>query len=507
MRVTEFLAARVYLARTMRPPSQSLIAMFAAFVFYLPAVFAQSAQSTNPTPQITAPTQSKAWTGDLDVLLKHRFIRVAVPYSKTFYYTVKGVQWGVSYEAGKAFETYLNTKYPQKNKNIKIHVMFFVTPRDKVIKNLNDGFVDVAIAGLTITPERLKLVDFSDPTVSDISEVVVTGPTGPQLSTLEDLAGKEVFLRKTSSYWEHLETVNERFKKENKPAIKLSAVPEDLGDEDLLQMINAGLLPTIVVNDWTAKLWDKLLTKIQVHSNVAVATGGSLGWAVRKNSPQFLADINDFVRKNRQGTKFGKEILARYTGSTYMLKQAVSPESMKRFDETAEIFRKYGSKYSVDYLLMMAKGFQESGLNQNVKSPVGAIGVMQLMPATGKEMNVGDISQVEPNIQAGIKYSDLMMEKYYGKEPVDDLNKILFAFAAYNCGPARVKQLRAEAAQKGLDPNVWINNVEIIAAARVGAETVNYVSNIYKYYVAYKLIAVQEEQRKKARESIQKKPS
>jgi membrane-bound lytic murein transglycosylase MltF len=132
--------------------------------------------------------------------------------------------------------------------------------------------------------------------------------------------------------------------------------------------------------------------------------------------------------------------------------------------------------------------------------------VMQLMPETGKEMNVGDITQESPNIQAGIKYFRLMVDKYYGNEPMDDLNKVLFTFASYNCGPNRVKQLRAEAAAKGLDPNIWINNVEVIAAARVGAETVTYVSNIYKYYVAYKLIAVQEEQRRKARQSIQQKP-
>jgi len=157
----------------------------------------------------------------------------------------------------------------------------------------------------------------------------------------------------------------------------------------------------------------------------------------------------------------------------------------------------------MDYLLMMAEGFQESGLKQDVKSPVGAIGVMQLMPATGKEMQVGDITQLGPNIHAGIKYFHNMEEKYFGNEPMDDLNKVLFTFAAYNCGPGRVKQLRAEAPQKGLDPNVWISNVEVIAAARVGMETVAYVSNIYKYYVAYKLIAVQNEQRSKARETIQ----
>jgi membrane-bound lytic murein transglycosylase MltF len=133
---------------------------------------------------------------------------------------------------------------------------------------------------------------------------------------------------------------------------------------------------------------------------------------------------------------------------------------------------------------------------------VGAIGIMQLMPATGKEMKVGDITQQEPNIHAGIKYSHLMEEKYFANEPMDNLNKVLFTFAAYNCGPARVKQLRAEAAEKGLDPNVWINNVEVIAAARIGIETVTYVSNIYKYYVAYRLVTEQMEQRRKARESV-----
>jgi len=158
-------------------------------------------------------------------------------------------------------------------------------------------------------------------------------------------------------------------------------------------------------------------------------------------------------------------------------------------------------------LLMMAEGYQESGLNQHAKSSVGAIGVMQLMPETGAEMKVGDIHQEDANIHAGIKYFRSMMDRLYSSEPMDDLNKVLFTLAAYNCGPGRVKELRTGATAKGLNPNIWINNVEVIAAARIGAETVNYVSNIYKYYVAYKLIAVQEEQRRKARESFQEKAS
>jgi membrane-bound lytic murein transglycosylase MltF len=152
-----------------------------------------------------------------------------------------------------------------------------------------------------------------------------------------------------------------------------------------------------------------------------------------------------------------------------------------------ELFQKYGAQYNIDYLLMAAQGYQESTLDQNVKSPVGAIGVMQVMPRTGKQLNVGDISKVEPNIHAGVKYMRFMMDQYFKDEPMDNLNKGLMTIASYNAGPARVRQLRREAEKRGLDPNVWFGNVERVASERIGRETVTYVSNIYKYYIAYTL--------------------
>ena len=474
--------------------------VLAASTACLPVLGQASSPAKNQV--IKPPTTTKQWTGDMDELLKHRVIRVGVPYSKTLYYTVKGVQYGTAYETGKEFEKYLNKKYPQANKNIKVLVMFFVTPRGEAATRLQNGTLDILAGGVGVSVERQKVIDFSDPIYRDTKEIIVTAPNGPQIHSLDDLAGKPVYVRKSSTYYEHLQSLNERFKKEGKAAVNVQPVPEDIGDEDLLDMVNAGLVPTIVVNGWTATLWKGLLPKMQVHDDVPLSTGGAFAWGVRKNSPKLLADINDFLKTHKQGTAFGQQLLSRYVGGTYMLKQAVSEAAMKQFQATAAQFQKYAGQYQMDYLLMMAEGFQESGLNQTVKSPVGAIGVMQLMPATGKEMNVGDITQQDPNIHAGIKYFHQMEEKYFGNEPMDELNKVLFTFAAYNCGPGRVKQLRAEAATKGLDPNVWINNVEVIAAARIGMETVTYVSNIYKYYVAYKLIAVQEEQRRKARESI-----
>jgi membrane-bound lytic murein transglycosylase MltF len=152
------------------------------------------------------------------------------------------------------------------------------------------------------------------------------------------------------------------------------------------------------------------------------------------------------------------------------------------------LFKKYGEQYRINWLLMAAQGYQESQLDQGRRSGVGAIGVMQLMPATGKQMQVGDITELDSNIHAGVKYVRFMVDTYYKKEPMDELNKVLFAFASYNAGPERIRSLRKEAAARHLNPNVWFDNVERVAAEHIGRETVQYVSNIYKYYIAYSLV-------------------
>ena len=156
---------------------------------------------------------------------------------------------------------------------------------------------------------------------------------------------------------------------------------------------------------------------------------------------------------------------------------------------------------------MAAQGYQESTLDQTVKSPVGAIGLMQVMPPTGKELNVGDISQIDPNIHAGVKYMRFMMDQYFKDEPMDELNKSLMTFAAYNAGPGRLRQLRRETKERGLDPNRWFNNVERVASERIGRETVTYVSNIYKYDITYKLVADQRDRREAAKADIGKRKS
>jgi membrane-bound lytic murein transglycosylase MltF len=235
-----------------------------------------------------------------------------------------------------------------------------------------------------------------------------------------------------------------------------------------------------------------------VHDDVAVRTGGEIAWAIRKGSPQLKAMLDDFATRNKVGSSIGNQLLTRYLKDQKYVKNAASAQEQKKFLALVQYFQKYGEQYDVDWVLMGAQGYQESQLNQNARSSVGAIGVMQLMPATAKEMNVGDVKQVDANIHAGIKYMRWMIDNYYGDEPMTELDKALFAFASYNAGPGRISQLRKEAAKRGLDPNVWFQNVEYVAAEKIGHETVTYVSNIFKYYIAYRLVLENRATREKA---------
>jgi membrane-bound lytic murein transglycosylase MltF len=433
-------------------------------------------------------------------MVEHRLIRVGVTFNRTFYFVDKGVQRGVAYEYGRLMEDTINEKLGRGN--IKVHVFFVPVPYDKLLPSLIDGTVDLVAAQLTITPERQKRVDFSDPTRANVNEILVTPPGGPALASVEDLSGRRVFVRKSSSYYQSLLALNAKLRARGREPVLIEAAPENLQDDDLLEMVNAGLLPAVIVDDYLARFWQKVFPDIVLHENVAVRSGGSLGIAIRKNSPQFKAALNRFMGKHGLGSAFGNQIERRYLVNTTYAKNAASEAERKKFLAVVELFRKYSDRYELDFLLMAAQGYQESRLDHSARSRVGAVGIMQVMPATGKELKVGDISQLEPNIHAGVKYMRSMMDANFSKEPMDALNKGLFTFASYNAGPGRVRQLRKEAQKRGLDPNVWFGNVEQIASERIGRETVTYVSNIYKYYVAYRLVMEENERRNAAKAKL-----
>jgi membrane-bound lytic murein transglycosylase MltF len=476
-------------------------------VFAAPKVTAQPAEKT-PSVKTSQPTRKlvdvavKKWTGDLDGMIKRRVIRALVPFSRTFYFNDRGTERGLAYEALRLFEEDLNKKL--KTKNVRLHVVFLPVSRDKFIPYLREGKGDIAMGNLTITPNRLKEVDFSRPANRDVSEIVVTGPASKPVASKEDLSGQEVYVRKSSSFYESLEQLNADFAKRKKAPVKIRLAPESLEVEDLLEMVNAGLVKCTIVDSYIGEFWKQVFPKIVLNTVAAVRTGGETGWMFRQKSPKLKAAVDSFLARYPEGSKTRNMLLQKYLKNTKYVKEATSQAEIAKFEKVIDTFQKYGNQYELDFLLMMAQGYQESRLDHKARSKAGAIGIMQVMPATGKELKVGDIRQLEPNIQAGVKYIRFMIDQYYKNEPMDRLNKGLFAFAAYNAGPNRIDQFRKLAAKRKLDPNIWFNNVELIAAEKIGRETVTYVSNIFKYYLAYQLIVEEEKTRKEAIKEMKK---
>ena len=437
-----------------------------------------------------------AWSGDLDGMLERRQVRLLVVPSRTFYFVDKGQQRGLFYDRGRAYEDDLNKK--RGKKQLRVDVIFVPVSQDDLLPALIQGRGDVAAANLTVTPERQAWVDFSAPLWTHVDEIVVTGPASPEIHDLEDLGGQEIFVRLSSSYFQSLWHLNERLGKAGKPPVKVKPAPDALADEDILEMLNAGLIRFAVVDDNKAEFWSQVLPNLRLHPELALRTEGQIAWAFRKNSPLLKASLDDFARRHGKGTAFGNQKFREYLKSAKYVQNAASQQEISKLLHTIHYFQTYAAQYDFDWLMLAAQGYQESRLDQNVKSAVGAIGVMQVMPTTGAELKVGDIRQTENNIHAGTKYLRMLLDRYFPDAKFDSLNRCLFAFAAYNAGPARVAGLRKQAASRGLDPNLWFNNVEVIAAEKIGQETVRYVSNIFKYYVAYQLVVEQQHEREKA---------
>jgi membrane-bound lytic murein transglycosylase MltF len=414
-------------------------------------------------------------------------IRVAVTYSKTHYFVDKGRQRGFAYDNLAEFEKFLRRRHGRRH-GVPISIVFMPVPRDELFTRLRDGRADLAVANLTITPERQALADFTTPLFSGSREVLVTSSDAPALASPDALSGQEVVVRGSSSFREHLDALNARLSAAGKAPVRVILADEHLETEDLLEMVNAGLIGATVADEYIADLWKGVFTGLQIQRQAPIAEGTSIAWAVRKGAPHLLAEANAFLATHRAGTSFGNELRTRYLKDPRWARRAMDQREVKKFDDLVGLFQRYGDRYGFDHLLLLAQAYQESGLDQRCRSAAGAIGVMQVLPTTGALMHVGDIRDLNANVHAGAKYLRTLVEDYFSDPAIGDLDRMLFAFAAYNAGPNRVQALRRKAAARGLDPNVWFGNVEAMASQVMGLETVHYVSNISKYYLAYRMV-------------------
>ena len=459
-----------------------------------PGKFLLSSSEQGLPPELVPLTQ--AWSGDFDGMAERRVIRILTVFQLGGYFLDGPQEKGMTYDFAKLFEKFLNERL--NTGNVKIHVVLIPVRFDQLLDGLVQGYGDIAAAGLTITGERDELVDFSSPLASKVNEVIITGPSSPTVNNIDDLAGKQVYAKPGSSYIDSLIELNLDFSERGMAQIEILETPTSLEDVELLEMVAAGLLPIIVMDDHKARFWAEIFETLQVRNDLAIKSGQQIAWAFRKNSPLLASEVNEFIRTNGKGTLMGNILIKRYLNNTKWAINALDTGSLEKFEQTIAIFERYSGEYGFDHLMIAAQGYQESRLDQSVRSSAGAVGIMQLLPSTAadKNVNIPGIENAEQNIHAGVKYLHFVRQRYFDNPELDDFNAALFSFAAYNAGPARVRGLRKKAEESGLDPNKWFNNVELIAAKEIGRETVQYVSNIYKYYVAYRLIFDKQQARK-----------
>ena len=424
-----------------------------------PAADAPVPPDSLSSPTITELSRlvSQRWDVDLDSLVARRVIRVLVVPSKLLYFEDRGRLRGASYETVEEFERTLNRKF--KTGSLPVECVYIPVPRDELITRLAEGRGDVAVGTITVTPERQELVDFSVPVYADAREIVVTGPGAPELGSLEELSGQEVYVRPSSSHAEHLRRLNEQWRARGIRPVILRPADENLEDGDILELVNTGVVPITVVDGQDADIYGSVLSGLKVRNDLQVASGGAFAWAVRKGTPKLMAEVNEFVRRHRVGTEFGNIIARRYFRDNPWLRNPTAPRAMQRFDKMVGLFRKYGAEFGLDPLLLLAQGYQESGLDQSRRSHAGAVGVMQIKPATaaGPPIGIKGVDHLENNVHAGAKYLRFIIDRYYRDAPMTPLDREIFAVASYNAGPARIAGSQTEGGLRRPEPQPLVS--------------------------------------------------
>ncbi len=459
-------------------------AVFAAALIL--AVAPASAQAQDTEADALLELAGQKWTGDLDGMIARGFVRILTAYNPIYFSYNGDAESGLAADIAREFQKRMVEWYGKKGRSLT--VVTVPVPRDELIPRLLAGQGDIIVANMTITPERAKSVQFSDPVGSGVRELVVTSKDVGPITDLDALAGRTLSLRPSSSYFEHMTEINAARKATGKPAIAIEPMEEVLEDYDVLELLNAGVLEATIVDGHKARLWAQVFENIVVNRDVAVNEGGAIAWAIRPDSPQLLEGVNRFMDVFKKGTLLGNILIKRYFRNTDWIENNLDDANSEKFDRVVGLIREKSDKYGFDWLMIASQGFQESRLDQSKRSHVGAVGIMQVMPATANDPAVGipNIEEEDANVEAGVKYLHWLRETYFDDPSIAEADQALFAFAAYNAGPGALQRARTRAKKMNLDPNVWFGNVEIAAARTISQEPVHYVRNIMKYYVAYK---------------------
>ncbi|MFA9453794.1 MAG: transglycosylase SLT domain-containing protein [Candidatus Aminicenantaceae bacterium] len=435
--------------------------------------------------------------GDLPDMIEKREIRVLTTFTLGNYFVHKGQEYGYEYSKMEEFRKFLNQD--RGRRELQVEFYYIPLPFDVLIEALNDGYGDIVAANLTITPEREAQVAFSDPYLWGIKEVLVSHKDAGDIKSREDLAGRRIHVRENSSYHGSLLRLNQDLTARKLDPVRIELLPGLLGTGEIIQMVGSGAVQLTVADNHLAEITAELVENIRIHDHITFNEDVRFGWMVRKDNPELKASLDRFVKTVKKGTLIGNIFFKRYFKDNPWAREYVQKSDLEELTQYAPLFQKYGEMYDIDWILIAAQSFQESRFDPNARSRRGAQGLMQLLPSTAKDMGIEDISTPENNVHAGVKYLRWIEDRYFPEGDISDDDRIRFALAAYNAGPANIRRSRTSTSQLGYDSNRWFNHTELGTMQSVGLEPVHYVRNINKYYLSFRMSLALSELRKDIR--------
>ena len=436
-------------------------------------------EAAEEPPLVLRVTQPE--TSDWPAIERRGLLRVLVPRDRTNFFFAAGRLRGMEYELVHEFERSLARE--PGGARPQIDVAYVPVAFDRLLPALLEGLGDVAAGGLTITPEREREVAFSEPYFTGVAQIVVAHRTAPPLASLDELSGRLVAVGSGSSYLASLERLNQQFAARNLAPVRVETPGRGFATEDMLELVHSGAFPYTVADHHVAELWSGVLDGLRLCPQLQLTSGDRIAWAVRRDNPALKAVLDAFLLEHRKGTTTGNVLFQRYFKDTQWVEAPDLELDSGKLGAILEPLQRFAAQYGFDWRLIAAQAYQESRLDPEARSRSGAIGLMQLMPATAKDMGFSDVSGIEENLEAGIKYMAWLRDHYFSDPSVPEAARLDLTLAAYNAGPGRVRRWRREAPELGIDPNAWFGELENLALERVGFEPVRYVANINKYCV------------------------
>lgn len=431
-----------------------------------------------PGPQHTVATSTLR---DLGQIRSSKVLRVLVNQSRNSSGEIKGEPVGVEYYRLRALEHYLNARAGEGQ---QIRLQIIPRAKEQLLGALQRGEGDLAAPGELLDPAVVGAVNRSAPVLDQVPLVLVGRKGGRSFTRIEQLSGRTVALTSASAAGALIEQANQQLALRKRAPIKIEWVDSTLAVEDVLEMVQAGIYASTIVERPIAQRWARVMPRLRLDTRLQLGAPQAMRWYVRRDATLLLATVDRFLQGYR-ASENQDAAFERIYRRQYRVHNPLASKDRQRLQAVRAVLQKHGQAQQIDWLNLAALAFKESTLNPAARGRGGAHGLMQITPAAAQRVGVSDTASVDGNVQASARYLALIRRKFFASPKINERERMAFVLAAYNLGPERVQAMRAEARKRGLNGNQWFFQTERVAMEQVGMGPVNFVNSVNKYFLAF----------------------